>query len=100
MKFQFFSRDLAVDLGTSNVLIYVDGKGVTVREPSVVAMDKNTGRILDVGSGARNMLGRTPGNVVAMRPLQPQGNHQQPAHQLLYSQAPCGHLCTQRCYRD
>ena len=70
MKFQFFSRDLAVDLGTSNVLIYVDGKGVTVREPSVVAMDKNTGRILDVGSGARNMLGRTPGNVVAMRPLQ------------------------------
>jgi len=69
MKFQFFSRDLAVDLGTSNVLIYADGKGVTVREPSVVAMDKNSGRILEVGSGARNMLGRTPGNVVAMRPL-------------------------------
>ena len=69
MKFQFFSQDLAVDLGTCNVLIYVDGKGVTIREPSVVAMDKNSGRILEVGSGARNMLGRTPGNVVAMRPL-------------------------------
>lgn len=69
MKYQLFSQDLAVDLGTCNVLIYVDGKGVTIREPSVVAMDKNTGRILEVGSGARNMLGRTPGNVVAMRPL-------------------------------
>ena len=69
MKFQLFSQDLAVDLGSSNVLIYVDGKGVVIREPSVVAMDKNTGRILEVGSGARNMLGRTPGNVVAMRPL-------------------------------
>lgn len=66
---QFFSNDLGVDLGTSNVLIYVDGKGVVVREPSVVAVDKNTGKILQVGSAARNMLGRTPGNVVAMRPL-------------------------------
>jgi len=66
---QLFSNDLGVDLGTSNVLIYVDGKGVVVREPSVVAMDKNTGRILQVGAAARNMLGRTPGNVVAMRPL-------------------------------
>jgi len=65
----FFSNDLGVDLGTSNVLIYVDGKGVVVREPSVVAMDKNTGKILQVGSAARNMLGRTPGNVVAMHPL-------------------------------
>ena len=66
---QLFANDLGVDLGTSNVLIYVDGKGVTVREPSVVAMDKNTGRILQVGTEARNMLGRTPGNVVAMHPL-------------------------------
>lgn len=67
---QFFSNDLGVDLGTANVLIYADGKGIVVREPSVVAVDKNTGRILQVGSAARNMLGRTPGNVVAMRPLQ------------------------------
>jgi len=66
---QLFSNDLGVDLGTSNVLIYVDGKGVVVREPAVVAVDKNTGKILQVGAAARNMLGRTPGNVVAMRPL-------------------------------
>ncbi len=64
-----FTNDLGVDLGTSNVLIYAEGKGVVVREPSVVAMDKNTGKILQVGSAARNMMGRTPGNVVAMRPL-------------------------------
>ena len=66
---QLFSYDLGIDLGTANVLIYVDGKGVVVREPSVVAVDKNTGKILQVGSAARNMLGRTPGNVVAMHPL-------------------------------
>ena len=64
-----FSNDLGVDLGTSNVLIYAEGKGIVVREPSVVSVDKNTGRILQVGAAARNMLGRTPGNVVAMRPL-------------------------------
>ena len=64
-----FSNDLGVDLGTSNVLINVDGKGIVIREPSVVAVDKNTGKILQVGSAARNMLGRTPGNVVAMHPL-------------------------------
>ena len=66
---QLFASDLGVDLGTSNVLIYMEGKGVVVREPAVVAVDKNTGRILQVGTEARNMLGRTPGNVVAMRPL-------------------------------
>ena len=66
---QLFSNDLGIDLGTSNVLINVDGKGVVIREPSVVAVDKNTGKILQVGSAARNMLGRTPGNVVAMHPL-------------------------------
>ena len=66
---QLFSNDLGVDLGTSNVLIYADGKGLVVREPSVVAVDRNTGKILQVGSAARNMLNRTPGNVVAMRPL-------------------------------
>jgi len=67
--FTMFSNDLGVDLGNSNVLIYADGKGLVVREPSVVAVDKNTGKILQVGAAARNMLGRTPGNVVAMKPL-------------------------------
>lgn len=70
MPFQLFTNDLGVDLGTSNVLIYVHNRGIVVREPSVVAVDKNTGRILQVGAAARNMLGRTPGNVVAMHPLQ------------------------------
>ena len=65
----FFSVDLGVDLGTTNVLIYAAGKGIVVREPAVVAVDKNTGRILQVGSAARNMLGRTPGNLVAMQPV-------------------------------
>ncbi len=69
MRFQLFTNDLGVDLGTSNVLINVDDKGLVIREPSVVAVDKNTGKILQVGSAARNMLGRTPGNVVAMHPL-------------------------------
>ena len=64
-----FSKDLGIDLGTSNVLIYQAGKGIVLREPSVIALDKNTGRVLQVGAAARNMLGRTPGNVVATRPL-------------------------------
>lgn len=63
------SRDLGIDLGTANVLVYVEGKGIVLREPSVVAIDKNSGKVLQVGSAARNMLGRTPGNVVAVRPL-------------------------------
>ena len=69
MDFQFFTQDLGIDLGTANVLIYADGQGVVIREPSVVAVDKNSGKILQVGAAARNMLGRTPGNVVAMHPL-------------------------------
>ena len=69
MAFQFLSNDLGIDLGTSNILINVDDKGLVVREPCVVAIDKNTGKVLQVGSAARNMLGRTPGNVVAMHPL-------------------------------
>jgi len=66
---QLFTNDLGVDLGTSNVLINAEDKGIVIREPTVVAVDKNTGKILKVGAAARNMLGRTPGNVVAMRPL-------------------------------
>lgn len=69
MKFQLFSNDIGIDLGTSNVLISVENRGVVVREPSIIAVDKNTGKVLQVGSAARNMLGRTPGNVLAMRPL-------------------------------
>ena len=69
MRIQFVSRDLGVDLGTSNVLIYTADEGITTREPSVVAVDRNTGKALKIGAAARNMLGRTPGNVVAMHPL-------------------------------
>ena len=64
-----FSKDLGIDLGTSNILIYAAGRGVVLREPAVVALDKNTGKVLQVGAAARNMLGRTPGNVVAIHPM-------------------------------
>lgn len=64
-----FTRSLGIDLGTANVLVYSEGKGIVVREPSVVAMDRNTGKLLQVGADAKRMLGRTPGNVVAIRPL-------------------------------
>lgn len=64
-----FVRDIGIDLGTASVLVYVQGKGVVLREPSVVAIDKTTGRLLKVGAEARKMLGRTPGNIVALRPL-------------------------------
>jgi len=63
------SRDMGIDLGTSNVVIYAEGKGIVLREPAVVAVDKQTGRVLQVGAAARNMLGRTPGNIVAIHPL-------------------------------
>ncbi len=64
-----FVRDIGIDLGTASVLVYIQGKGVVLREPSVVAIDKTTGRLLKVGTEARKMLGRTPGNIVALRPL-------------------------------
>jgi len=64
-----FGYDIGVDLGTASVLLYVKGKGIVLREPSVVAMDRNTGRLLKVGSEAQQMLGRTPPNIVAIRPL-------------------------------
>jgi len=64
-----FSKDMGIDLGTASVLVYVKGKGVVLEEPSVVAMDKNTGKLLEVGAAAQAMLGRTPGNIVAIRPL-------------------------------
>lgn len=64
-----FSKDIGIDLGTATVLVYVRGKGVVLREPSVVAMDKDSGKLLKVGTEAQRMLGRTPGNIVAIRPL-------------------------------
>ena len=64
-----FSKDIGIDLGTASVLVYIKGKGVVLREPSVVAIDKNSGKLLKVDAEAQAMLGRTPGNIVAMRPL-------------------------------
>lgn len=63
------SVDIGIDLGTANVLVYIKGKGIVLNEPSVVAIDKNDNSILAVGEEAREMLGRTPGNIVAIRPL-------------------------------
>ena len=63
------AKDIGIDLGTASVLVYVKNKGIVLNEPSVVAMDKNTGKLLKVGEEARQMLGRTPGNIVAIRPL-------------------------------
>ena len=64
-----FSRNIGIDLGTATVLVYVQGKGIVLKEPSVVAIDTMTDRILKVGEEAQQMLGRTPGNITAVRPL-------------------------------
>ena len=63
------SKDIGIDLGTATVLVYVKGRGIVIKEPSVVAIDKNTGKILKFGREAQLMLGRTPGNITAIRPL-------------------------------
>lgn len=63
------AKDIGIDLGTATVLVYVKGKGIVLKEPSVVAIDKNTDKILTVGREAQQMLGRTPGNIMAIRPL-------------------------------
>ena len=63
------STDIGIDLGTASILVYVKGKGVVLKEPSVVAFDRDTNKIKAIGEEARLMLGRTPGNVVAIRPL-------------------------------
>ena len=65
-----FTDEVGIDLGTANVLVYIKGKGVVLNEPSVVAINKDTNEILAVGEEARLMLGRTPANIVAVRPLQ------------------------------
>jgi rod shape-determining protein MreB len=72
VKIEMFFRmstDMGIDLGTATVLVYIKGKGIVLKEPSVVAIDKNTNRVLAVGEEARQMIGRTPGNIVAIRPL-------------------------------
>jgi len=65
----FLGRDLAVDLGTANTLVYVRGRGIVLNEPSVVALNTNNGQVVAVGVEAKRMIGRTPGNIVAVRPL-------------------------------
>lgn len=67
--FNFFAKDIGIDLGTANTLVYVRGKGIVVREPSVVAMKKEDNHVLAVGDAAKKMIGRTPGNIVAIRPM-------------------------------
>jgi len=67
--FSFFSRDLAIDLGTANTLVYAKGSGIVVNEPSIVAINKLTNEVEAVGKEAKEMLGRTPGNIVAIKPM-------------------------------
>jgi rod shape-determining protein MreB len=67
--FSMFSSDLAIDLGTANTLVFAAGKGIVVNEPSIVAINKNTGEVEAVGKEAKDMLGRTPGNIVAIKPM-------------------------------
>src|ERR1700732_4906157 len=67
--FSLFSSDLAIDLGTANTLVYARGKGIIVNEPSIVAINKTNGEVEAVGREAKEMLGRTPGNIVAIRPM-------------------------------
>jgi rod shape-determining protein MreB len=64
-----FTKDMGIDLGTANTLVNVKGKGIVVREPSVVAIQEDTKEVLAVGLEAKKMIGRTPGNIIAIRPL-------------------------------
>src|SRR5882762_5309096 len=64
-----FSHDVGIDLGTANTLVLVKGKGIVIDEPSVVAIDRNTKKVLAIGAEAKRMVGRTPANIVAVRPL-------------------------------
>ena len=65
----FFERDIAIDMGTTNTLVYVSGKGIVLREPTVVVLDKHGGKLLKIGEDAQRMLGRTPANVVSIHPI-------------------------------
>lgn len=64
-----FGEDIGIDLGTASVLVYIKGKGVVLNEPSVVAIEKNSEKVIAVGEEARRMLGKTPGNIIAIRPM-------------------------------
>ena len=64
-----WSMDMGIDLGTASVLVYIKGKGIVLNEPSVVAIEQHTRKVLTVGENAQQMLGRTPGNIIALRPL-------------------------------
>ena len=68
-SWEMLGRDMAIDLGTANTLVYVRGKGIVLNEPSVVAINTSNGAILAVGAEAKRMIGRTPGHIVAVRPL-------------------------------
>jgi len=69
LRIGLFSRDMGIDLGTANSLVYVKGKGIVLREPSVVAIERESGQVLAVGEEAKQMIGRTPGNIIAIRPM-------------------------------
>ncbi|WP_347488076.1 rod shape-determining protein [Desulfoscipio sp. XC116] len=69
MRLGIFSKDMGIDLGTANSLVYVKGKGIVLREPSVVAIQRDNGHVLAVGEEAKQMIGRTPGNIIAIRPM-------------------------------
>src|ERR1700682_4946523 len=69
LVFSLFSSDLAIDLGTANTLVFARSKGIVVNEPSIVAINKNSGEVIAVGREAKEMLGRTPGHVVAVKPM-------------------------------
>ncbi|OGI32937.1 MAG: hypothetical protein A2489_00795 [Candidatus Moranbacteria bacterium RIFOXYC12_FULL_36_13] len=64
-----FSKDIGIDLGTANTLVYVKGRGIVINEPSVVAVNKKTGQVLAIGREAKRMVGKTPSHIVATRPL-------------------------------
>src|SRR6202142_2657098 len=67
--FGLFSNDIGIDLGTANTLVYVKGRGIVINEPSIVAMNQKTGRVVAVGAQAKDMLGRTPAHIVAVQPV-------------------------------
>ncbi|MEK6557379.1 MAG: rod shape-determining protein, partial [Candidatus Margulisiibacteriota bacterium] len=67
--FSQFRKDIGIDLGTANFVVYVKDRGIVLREPTVVAIDKNTRQVMAIGNEAKLMVGRTPGNIIAIRPL-------------------------------
>jgi rod shape-determining protein MreB len=67
--FGFLSSDIGIDLGTANTLVHVSGRGIVINEPSVVAVERRTNKVLAIGSEAKRMLGRTPGEIIAVRPM-------------------------------